>query len=95
MSKRNRPAWMEDELVKDVDPRKLDFLEKFFMESQGKGQKELMAYLVPMMKKIKQENLTFTSQEMKAAVTAIKKYSTKEELDKINQILEKNMAGLK
>lgn len=86
----NRPAWMMDELVKDIDPKKLDFLEKLFKEGHGKNQKEMMAYLMPMMKKAKQEHLTFSSQEMTAAINAIKKHSTEEELAKINDILAKN-----
>lgn len=84
-----RPAWMDDELVRDISPRKLDFLEKMFQEGHGKSKKEMLAFLMPMMKKAKQENLTFTPAEMNAAITAIRKYSTKEELKKIDEILEK------
>jgi len=54
-----------------------------------KSQKEIMMLLMPMMKKAKQEHLTFTPQEMQAAITAIKKYSTAEELRQIEKVLEK------
>lgn len=84
----NRPVWMEDELVKGIPERKLDFLGKLFVEGHGKGQKEMMAYLMPMMKKAKAENLTFTPQEMNAAIAAIKKHSSKEELEQIDKILK-------
>lgn len=84
----NRPAWMEDELVKGISPKKLDFLEKMFREGHGKSQKEMMAFLMPMMQKAKQENLTFTPQEMNAAISAIKKHSSEEELKQINKILK-------
>ena len=50
----------------------------------------MMAYLMPMMKKAKAENLTFTPQEMNAAIAAIRKHSTKEELTQIDKILEKS-----
>ena len=50
----------------------------------------MMAYLMPMMKRAKQENLAFTPQEMNAAITAIRKYSTQEELTQIDKLLEKN-----
>ncbi len=94
MSENNtRPAWMEDELVKDISPKKLDFLGKMFAEGHGKNQKEMMAFIMPMMKKAKQEHLTFTPQEMNAAIAAIKKHSTEEELQQINKILEKNKNG--
>ncbi len=85
----NRPTWMEDELVKSIDPRKLEFLSKLFAEGKGKSQKEMMTFLMPMMRKAKKERLTFTPQEMQAAISAIKKYSTEEELKKIDNILAK------
>lgn len=44
---------------------------------------------MPMMKKAKQENLVFTPQEMSAAIAAIKKYSSADELKQIDKILEK------
>ncbi|MBO5337808.1 MAG: hypothetical protein J6A94_11855 [Lachnospiraceae bacterium] len=84
-----RPAWMEDELVKHIPIQKLEFLGAMFTQSQGKSQKELMRMMMPMMQKAKQENLTFTPQEMNAAIAAIKKYSSKEELEQIDNILKK------
>lgn len=83
------PAWMTDPLVKDIPEKKLRFLGQMFADGQGKNQKEMMAYLMPMMKKAKQENLTFTPQEMSSAIAAIKKHSSEEELKQIDKILEK------
>lgn len=90
MSISNKPAWMEDELVKNISPKKLAFLEKMFADTKGKSQKELMTLLMPMMKKAKVENLSFTPTEMNAAITAIKKHSTPEELSQIDKILSKS-----
>ena len=45
------------------------------------------------MKKAKAENLTFTPQEMNAAIAAIRKHSTQEELSQIDKILEKSRGG--
>ncbi len=84
-----RPAWMEDELVKGIPQKKLDFLGSMFAEGHGKNQKEMMIFLMPMMKKAKAENLTFTPQEMNAAIAAIKKHSTPEEIKQIDNILKK------
>lgn len=91
----NRPAWMEDELVKNIDPKKLDFLGKLFHEGKGKSQKEMMAFMMPMMRRAQQEHLTFTPQEMQAAINAIKKHSTEEELKQIDKILTKAHAPRK
>jgi len=85
-----RPSWMDDELVKEISPQKLDFLGRMFAEGHGKSQKEMMTFIMPMLKKAKQENLTFTPQEMNAAIAAIKKHSTPEELQQINNILDKS-----
>jgi hypothetical protein len=83
------PEWMDDELVKDIPAEKLNFLSKMFAGSQGKSQKELMMSVVPMMKQAKRDNLTLTPAEMSAAIAAIKKHSTEQELSKINEILSK------
>lgn len=60
-----------------------------FADSQGKSQKDLIRMMMPMMQKAKQENLIFSPQEMNAAIAAIKKYSSKEELEQIDNILKK------
>ena len=90
MDERKKPAWMQDDLVKDIPQNKLDFLGKMFAEGHGKSQKEMMALLLPMMKKARQKKLTLTQQEMNAAIAAIKKHSTEAELEQINKILEKS-----
>ena len=86
------PLWMQDDLVKDIPREKLDFLSSLFTQGHGKSQKEMMALLMPAMRKAKKEHLTFTPQEMQAAVTAIKKYSSEAELQQIQNILEKSKA---
>ena len=93
MENQERPVWMTDPLVKDIPEKKLKFLEQLFAKGHGKSQKEMMAYLMPMMKKAKAENLTFTPQEMNAAIAAIRKHSTQEELSQIDKILEKSRGG--
>lgn len=84
------PQWMQDDLVKDISPQKLAFLSHLFSQGHGKSQKEMMALLMPAMRKAKQEHLTFTPQEMQAAITAIKKHSTESELKQIENILKKS-----
>ena len=84
-----RPAWMDDDLVKNIPQRKLEFMEKMFREGHGKNQKEMMRFVMPMMQKAKQEKLTFSPQEMNAAIAAIRKYSSEEELKQIDDILKK------
>lgn len=89
MEENEKPAWMADPLVSQISEKKLQFLGQLFAQGHGKSQKEMMSFLMPMMKKAKQEGLTFTPQEMSAAIAAIRKHSSEEELKQIDNILEK------
>lgn len=81
------PAWMQDPLVNDIPADKLKFLSQLFVEGKGKSQKEMMAFFLPMMKKAKAENLSFTQAEITACIQAIKKHSTPEELSQIDKLM--------
>ena len=89
----NRPAWMDDELVKNIPLSKLNFLGKMFQDTQGKttgkSPKEMITLLIPMMARARQENLSFTPQEMTACITAIRKHSTEEERQQIDNVMSK------
>ena len=95
----SRPAWMDDELVKDIPREKLDFINKMFAEVNArrqaagpmKSQKEMLMLMMPLIQKMKASNLSFTPQEMQAAIAAIKKYSTAEELEQIDKIYNQHM----
>ncbi len=88
------PAWMNDPLVRDIPERKLKFLGEMFSQSHGKSQKDMMAFMMPMLKKAKQENLSFTPQEMNAAITAIRRNSSEDEQKEIDKLLEKAKKGV-
>ena len=83
------PNWMEDPSVQDIPREKLAFLSQLYQQGQGKSQKEMMKFLMPMMAQAKQKGLTFTPRELQIAVAAIRKSSTPEELRQIDQIMSK------
>jgi predicted transcriptional regulator len=89
MNQLKPPDWMNDPSLKEIDPKKLQFLEKMFHEIKTKDKQSIMSFLLPMMQRAKLEKLTFTPQEMQLAITAIRKYSTESENEKIDQILAK------
>ncbi len=93
MSEQEKPAWMSDPLVSIIPEKKLQFLGQLFTQGHGKSQKEMMTLLMPLLHKAKQEGLTFSPQEMSAAIAAIKRHSSEEELKQIDKILEKSKAG--
>lgn len=77
-------------MVSIIPEKKLQFLGQLFAQGHGKSQKEMMTLLMPLLKKAKQEGLTFSPQEMSAAIAAIKKHSSAEEQKQIDNILEKS-----
>ncbi len=95
----NRPAWMEDELVKTIPEDKLNFLNQIFhdanlrKQNMGKGinQAEMLRILMPVIKQAKAANLSFTPQELQAAIAAIRKYSSPDELAQIDKIYNQRM----
>ncbi len=89
MDTNTHPTWMDDALVQNIPHKKLEFLSQLYNNGKGKNQKEMMAYVLPMMKKAKAENLTFTQAEMSACIQAIQKYSTDEERSQIDALLKK------
>ena len=55
------PLWMQDDLVKDIPREKLDFLSKLFAQGHGKSQKEMMALLMPAMRKADRKSTRLNS----------------------------------
>ena len=84
-----RPLWMNDESVRNISEEKLNFLYELFQNGKGKSQKEIMAFFLPMMKKAKSQNLDFTPNEISTCIQAIKKHSTREELSRIDKLLQR------
>lgn len=86
----DKPQWMSDPLVADISQDKLDFLHTIVVECKGKSQKEVMPRLMNGLKQAKEKNISFNSDEMQRMMTAIKKYSTKEELDMFEKLKAKH-----
>ncbi len=84
------PSWMEDPSVQNIPPEKLAFLSQLYQQGQGKSQKEMMRFLMPMLTQARQKGLTFTPQELQIAVSAIRKSSTPDELRQIDRILNQS-----
>lgn len=84
------PAWMTDELVRDIPLKKLEFLNHLCNEYHGHTPNEMMSSLIPIMQKAKQENLNFTKTEVNLVITSMKKHSTDTEKIKIEQFLKEH-----
>lgn len=84
-----KPEWMNDPLVKDIDEKKLNFLSDLVFGGRGKSQKEMMPYMMMRMKQARADNISFSSSEIAAVIAAIKNHSTPEELAQIDNIMKK------
>ena len=56
-------------------------------ESRELSQKELLPFLMALAQRSRSANIAFSSGEMNAIIEAIRKYSTPEEILKMNQIM--------
>ncbi|HJA94556.1 MAG TPA: hypothetical protein H9717_15830 [Candidatus Eisenbergiella merdipullorum] len=83
-----KPRWMQEPSLKDIPEEKLDFLQKMVFESKELSQKELLPFLMALAQRSRSANITFSTDEMNTIIEAIKKYSTPEELLKMNQIMK-------
>ncbi len=81
------PSWMQEPSVQGIPKEKLDFLQKLVFESKNLSQKELLPFLMALAQRSRSENISFSQEEMNAIIDAIKKYSTPEEINKMNQIM--------
>ena len=80
-------SWMQDASIKDIDQKKLDFLQKLVFESTSLSAKERLPFLLAIANRSKEEDIHFTEDEMTRIVTVLKKISTPNEIAKMDQIL--------
>ena len=84
------PTWMQDDAIKNISPEKLDFLRELVEGGQGKSQKEMMLFLMKSMKKAKEKGLTFHPAELQILMDTVRKYSSPEELAKVDELLKQH-----
>ena len=88
-----KPRWMAEPSLHDIPQEKLDFLQKMVFESRELSQKDLLPFLMALAQRSLSSNITFSTEEMNTIIEAIKKYSTPEELLKMNQIMKLMQRG--
>ena len=85
----DKPIWMQDEAISSISPEKLEFLRTLVEGSKCKSQKEMMLYMMQNMKTAKAKDITFSGPELSLLMETVKKYSTPEDLAKVNELLNK------
>lgn len=79
--------WMKDEALKDIEPYKLEFLQALVFESSNLKKEQLMPFLMAVMKRGKEKNVSFSDEEITKIVNVIRKYASPEEIAKIEKIM--------
>lgn len=85
--------WMRDASLKNIDSSKLDFLQKLVFEMNGLSDKEKLPFLLALANRARKENISFSGKEMETIIAVLKKYSTKEEVRRMDMMLQKFKSG--
>lgn len=79
--------WMNDESLKNIEPYKLQFLQALVFESSNLKKEQMLPFLMAVMKRGKEKNVSFSEGEISAIVAVLRKFATPEELSKIEKIM--------
>lgn len=79
--------WMNDESLKNIEPYKLQFLQALVFESSNLKKEQTLPFLMAVMKRGKEKNVSFSEDEISAIVAVLRKSATPEELSKIEKIM--------
>lgn len=79
--------WMKDPSLNEIEPFKLQFLQTLIFESATLRKEQMMPFLMAVMKRGKEKNISFTDQEFQSIVDVLKKYATPEELAKMEKLM--------
>ena len=80
--------WMNDIRLKNIDNKKLDFLQKLVFESSNLSEKQKIPFLMALANKAQKDKVKFSREETLEIIEVLKNYSTQDELQKINSILK-------
>jgi hypothetical protein len=81
-------TWMNDPAIAHIDKSKLEFLQALVFESQSMNKEQMLPFLMAVAKRGQDRHITFSNEEIDTIIDTIKKYSTPEELDRINKMLK-------
>lgn len=79
--------WMNDESLKNIESYKLQFLQALVFESSNLKKEQMLPFLMAVMKRGKEKNVSFSEDEISAIVAVLRKSATPEELSKIEKIM--------
>lgn len=84
----NCDDWILDPLLKDIDKRKLLYIQKLFFESKNLSDKEKLPFFLALTARSKKEKIHFSDDETERIIQVLKKNCTNTELNQIDYILQ-------
>lgn len=79
-------SWLNDPDVAHIDKTKLDFLQALVFESSSLSQEQMLPFLMAVAKRGKENNISFSPEEMDIIIKTLEKYATPDELEKMQKM---------
>ena len=80
--------WMQDEELSNISKDKLMLINSFLTDTSKMNQKEIMMFIMNVIKKCKEQNISFSKEEMTQIMGIVKKHATPDEIAKIDKIMK-------
>ena len=80
--------WMQDEELSSISKDKLMLINSFLTDTSKMSQKEMMMFIMNIIKKCKEQNISFSKEEMTHIMEVVRKHATPEEIAKIDKVMK-------
>lgn len=79
-------SWLDDPDVAHIDKSKLDFLQMLVFESSNLSKEQMLPFLMAVSKRGRENNISFSEEEMDTIIETLQKYATPDEIEKMNKM---------
>ena len=80
-------SWLNDPDVAHIDKAKLDFLQLLVFESSNLSKEQMLPFLMAAAKRSRDNNVSFTEEEMDTIISTLRKYASPEDIEKMNKMI--------
>ena len=78
--------WMNDPALSGIDKAKLEFLQALVFESRTLSKDQMLPFLMAAAKRSRDNNVSFTEEEMDTIISTLRKYASPEDIEKMNKM---------
>ena len=80
--------WMQDNELSNISKEKLMLINSFLTDTSRMSQKEMMMFIMNVVKKCKEQNIQFSKEEMEQIMAVVRKHATPDEIAKIDKVMK-------